>query len=546
MERNRNENGCDSNNLKLVMIRSPFTARKPEDFRILLFYPNLHMSALMPQSIGIFTALFKQEGYTLGLFDCTHYQDIDAVNLGRNTNDESLKSKRVHFYDNAEWFEKAGNPKIGIKKDFIKKVQEFRPELILVSVLESTYNLAIELLNSVPNKDRKYKTLFGGVFATYASEKVIKNKNVDYVCRGEGEAAIVEMCKKLINGDRIDNILNFTIKSNGQIYRNKIRSAIDINTIPIPDWDLFDSGSIYRPMQGKIYRAVGVETQRGCPYTCSFCNSPSNNIVYKEEANKIFHRKKTIKRIREELDFLVKKYNPELIYFVVDTFLAMSHREFDEFKEMYLDYKIPFWMNTRAETITEQRAAGLEEMNMLRMNIGIEHGNYEYRKNYLKRNVSDELQIRVFEMVADKKYSSCANSIIGMPDETRDLIFDTIKFVRKLPKEIDATGAFIFVPFHGTPLRELAIKKGYLRDDEIASIANTSRSMLKMPTISQSEISEIARVFSFYVKFPEDRWDDIRIAEKSNPEGDVMFNKLGKEFDQKYRISKPTMMDLHD
>ena len=30
-------------------------------------------------------------------------------------------------------------------------------------------------------------------------------------------------------------------------------------------------------------------------------------------------------------------------------------------------------MNTRAETITEHRAAGLEEMNMLRMNIGIEH-----------------------------------------------------------------------------------------------------------------------------------------------------------------------------
>ena len=204
--------------------------------------------------------------------------------------------------------------------------------------------------------------------------------------------------------------------------------------------------------------------------------------------------------MKVELDYLVKKYDPELIYMVVDTFLAMSERDFDEFKEMYMDYKIPFWMNTRAETITEHRAAGLEEMNMLRMNIGIEHGNYKYRKNYLKRNVSDEIQIKAFEMVADKKYTSCANSIIGMPDENRELIFDTIKFVRKLPKNIDATGAFIFVPFHGTPLRELAIKKGYLNDDEVASIANTSRSMLRMPSISQSEISEIAKVFSFYVK----------------------------------------------
>ena len=49
-----------------------------------------------------------------------------------------------------------------------------------------------------------------------------------------------------------------------------------------------------------------------------------------------------------------------------------------------MDYKIPFWMNTRAETINEHRAQDLEEMNMLRMNVGIEHGNYEYRKKYLK------------------------------------------------------------------------------------------------------------------------------------------------------------------
>ena len=31
----------------------------------------------------------------------------------------------------------------------------------------------------------------------------------------------------------------------------------------------------------------------------------------------------------------------------------ISDAEFDELKELYSDYKIPFWMNTRAETITE-------------------------------------------------------------------------------------------------------------------------------------------------------------------------------------------------
>ena len=91
-------------------------------------------------------------------------------------------------------------------------------------------------------------------------------------------------------------------------------------------------------------------------------------------------------------------------------------------------------MNTRAETISEKRAKDLEDMNMLRCNIGIEHGNAEYRKKYLRRNVSDEVQIKAFEFMADKKYKAVANCIIGMPDENRELIFDTIRFVRKLPK----------------------------------------------------------------------------------------------------------------
>jgi len=528
------------------MIKSPFSARRPEDFRILLFYPNLHMSALMPQVIGIFSALFKREGYTIDLFDCTYYQDIDVINLGKNANEERVKNRNAPAYSNEELNKKGTKPKIGIKKDFVKKVQEFKPDLILVSVLESTYFLAMDLLESIPEKDRNYKTLFGGVFATFATDKLLQNKNVDYICRGEGEEAVMEMCKKLSSGERIDNLRNFTIKSNGQIYQNPLRPAVNLNTVPIPDWDLFDPGSIYRPMQGKIWRAVGIETQRGCPYTCTYCNSPSNNVIYKDDGQRIFHRKKSIKRIKEELDFLVKKYNPELIYMVVDTFLAMSHKEFDEFKELYMDYKIPFWMNTRAETITEYRAASLEEMNMLRMNIGIEHGNFEYRKNYLKRNVSNELQIKAFEMLADKKYTSCANSIIGMPDETRDLIFDTIKFIRKLPKNIDATGAFIFAPYHGTPLREMAIKKGYLKKEEIASVSNTAHhSMLTMPTISKEEISGILRTYSLYIKFPENRWDEIKIAEKSDKEGNAMFKKLGEEFDQKYRTNSQSSIDLH-
>ena len=148
-------------------------------------------------------------------------------------------------------------------------------------------------------------------------------------------------------------------------------------------------------------------------------------------------------------------------------------------------------------------------------------------------------------MVADKKYTTVANSIIGMPDETRDLIFDTINLVRALPNSVDATGAFIFAPYHGTALRDLAIQKGYIKDEDICSVSNTANeSMLNMPTISKKEISGLNRTFSFYVKFPKDRWNEIKIAEKFDDEGEKMFKKLGDEFDKTYR-NYSNIADLH-
>ena len=94
------------------------------------------------------------------------------------------------------------------------------------------------------------------------ADKIIKNDLVDYVCRGEGEGAVVEMANALSSGSRIDQIKNLTLKGEGNIYKNGMRAPVDIDTVPIPDWDLFEKGSLYRPMQGKIWRAVGFETQR--------------------------------------------------------------------------------------------------------------------------------------------------------------------------------------------------------------------------------------------------------------------------------------------
>ena len=42
---------------------------------------------------NFFTSLLKQEGYTLDLFDCTFYQDINFNNLGVTADEERVKNR---------------------------------------------------------------------------------------------------------------------------------------------------------------------------------------------------------------------------------------------------------------------------------------------------------------------------------------------------------------------------------------------------------------------------------------------------------------------
>ena len=517
--------------------------KKHSDFKVLFLYPNLVMSALAPQGIGYLSAILKREGFAVDLFDTTFY----TSDLAGNANDEKAYMSKVRPFN---WGERNIQPKTtDMVEDLQKQIDEFQPDLLAVSVVENTWHIADFLLRSLRHP---IPTIVGGVFATYAPELVISHPRVDYVCRGEGEAALPNLCKTLCQDKDVTNLPNIWAKVNGNIHRSPMGGSISLDDLPFPDWSIFEEQSLYRPMQGKIYKTLGLETQRGCPYKCTFCNSPSNNEIYTEENAGSFYRKKSLKRVAQELEFLAKNHDPEFIYFVVDTFLAVSDKEMAELSEIYQSYKWPFWMNTRPETMNKWRADELDKMNCLRVNMGIEHGNEKFRRNALKRPVTNKTILDAFKSCRDNNFVTVANSIIGYPDETRELVFDTINLNRQLPKEIETSGAFIFTPYMGTALREVAIQKGYIKAEDICTSYGPTQiqgdSILDMPQLPRDELRGLARVFSFYVGMSESRFDEIRIAEHFNPEGEKIFNRLRDEFNSKYKKESKngkSFSDLH-
>ena len=495
--------------------------------RILFLYPNERGMSTVPAAIAILSQVLKNAGHTTGLFDTTFYKFDDELAIaGFEGEGPDERTTRTLNYrpvldadDEDRYFKKTTRSAID---DFRAIIQEFGPDLIAVSCTETTFKRGLTLIEAT--KELGVRNIFGGVFATFAPELVMQHQAVDMLCVGEGENALMDLAGCLGGGRDFSNASNCWIRMrDGSIKRNPITRPVDINKLPaITDIGIFGEKRFYRPMGGKVRRLLPVETQRGCPYTCAFCNSPSQNVLY--GGGRSFSRKKSMDMVRQEIENHINEWKVEYIYFWADTFLAWSNKEFDEFCEMYSDIKLPFWCQTRTETVTEYRMKGLKEVGLDRISFGMEHGNEKFRREMVKREYSNESAVRSLRIVSDLEIPFAVNNIVGFPDETRELAFDTIEINRQF--DSDTVFCSIFVPFHGIDLREYAEKKGYIRPDVIATVGNSDESLLTMPQWDKDDISGLRSVFPMYVKFPKSRWTEIAKAE-TDPD---VYQKLSEEY----------------
>lgn len=497
------------------------------NYKVLFVYPNLEMSSMVPQAIAMLSAVLKGDGIETDVFDTTFY-DTDK----QNANQEKTKIFLVKPFD---FNERGISQKTSdMHHDFRQKVEAFQPDLVAVSFVEDTFGLGCSLLAGI--RDLGLPVVAGGVLCTYAPELVASCPDVNYIIRGEGEYPLRELCLALAKGRDFRAIANLCRREDGKLLQNPMRPPVDINSLPTADYSIFEEQSLYRPMTGKIYKTIGIETQRGCAFSCGYCCSGGYNRLFKQETGHRFFRRKNMDRFAVELETLVREVAPEFVYFLSDVFLMMTHREWDQFCEIYSQYKFPFFMNTRAETVDADKVRRLEELNCIRGNIGLEHGNEEFRLKVVDRRVSNDKIVKALHLVGESAISTAANNIIGFPTETRELVFDTINLNRQVSQWCDSVSCFIFAPYRGTPLRELAIEHGYLKTESIVEKSVLSCSQLQMPHLPPEELVGLQRTFAFYVRFERERWPEIHLAEKATPEGEAMYARLSEEFRRRFPV----------
>ena len=465
---------------------------KKEDFKILFLYPNQHMRVTPPGGIAILSACLKRSGFiNIKLFDSTWFpytDDGNVVSSKIERLDRDKERQKRGMFQEYSWGDNFTIENVNMYDAWRDMVLDYKPNIVISSIVEDTYGIWQKMMRAV--NDLKFINLVGGVFPTSIPELFVDQ--CDYICRGEGDEAIPEIVEYLYQEKSPKNLLN--------IYPNALRPAIDVNTLPPTDHTIFPEKSLYRPFLGKIVKIATVETQRGCPYGCKFCNSPEKNLIYNKERAGKFFRRRSVEHIEMELKDLVEKHSIDVVWNVTDTLLTMPKDEFDDFCDMHERLSIPFFTQTRPETITEYHAKRLKDVGCLKINLGVEHGSYEFRKKHIGRIYENQMAIDAFKICNDAGLSTTCNFIIGYPFETMEDCMQSVDLASKL--ECDDINAFIFTPYHGTSLRQVCVDVGFIPDDLIVNMrfgGDENTSYLDMPSPYMSKF-EIQYMFDNFVR----------------------------------------------
>ena len=454
------------------------------------------MRVTPPGGVAIITACLKRAGYTnIELFDATWYPVDKEENFARP--DRDIERAKRQMFPEYKWERDDLDPsffmleEIDMYTAWRKKVIEYKPDVIISSIVEDTYYLWLKFMDQI--EDQNFISVVGGVFVTYYPQ--IFDGQVDYICRGEGDEVIPELMDLISDNKDGHHLAN--------IYPNDMRPAIDVNTLPSTDHEIFDKRSLYRPFQGRIIKVATVETQRGCPFKCKFCNSPSNARLYKEDTDSLFFRHRSVEHIEKEIQHLIKTIDVEFLWIVTDTLLTTSKKKFDDFCDMYSKYKIPFFAQTRPELLTPHQAKRLVEIGCEKLNMGVEHGDPKFRKDIIGRVYDNQKAIDAFRIAREAGLNTTCNFIVGYPYETMENCMKSVDLAAQLG--CDDTNAFIFTPYHGTPMRDMCVDAGFIDKDLIVEMRSDDQgSFLDMPKPYMSK-KDIQYMFNNFVRLFRER-----------------------------------------
>jgi anaerobic magnesium-protoporphyrin IX monomethyl ester cyclase len=318
--------------------------------------------------------------------------------------------------------------KFDSRRRILKRVGSFKPDLIAFSVLTDNYLWAINISKLI--KERySIPIVFGGIHPTSVPEIVMKNNCVDFVIRGEGEYALLELITALEKDKSFSKINNLVFKKNNFPVINGLRNFIsDLDSLPYPDKDLFYK---FIPYAKKTYTIM---TSRGCPFNCTYCFNHMLKKIHFDKGK--YLRKRSVDNVIGELRKAKLKYGFNFVSILDDVFMFDNEWLKDFCKKYKEEINIPFRCIGHVNFITEENASLLKIAGCKIIQIGIQTTCDYTRKNIINRNETNETIERSSKIIKNHHIKLEVDHILGFPYETGKEQIEAAKFYNLIRPDI--------------------------------------------------------------------------------------------------------------
>ena len=366
------------------------------------------------------------------------------------------------------------------KEDFIAQVKSRNADVIGFTIRTTIVDAVTVMLGWLDDEMPGVPVMCGGCHVTLSPESVLATRGVDMVCVGEGEIVTRDLVDSLDKNGEFDmDSPSFWFKlPDGSFKKNAIRPYLtDLDELPFPDLDIFD----FANLSATRIDTAEVVVSRGCLYSCTYCSNANMRQVYDDKKN--YARFRSPENAIQLLERVIAR-QPSIQYFAFnDAILNMYEEWFFEFIELYkARIGRKFTCNLRFDHMDEKMGDLLAEGGCYKITIGLENGNEEFRKKYLKRNMKNDHMINISKMLHSKGIIVLTYNIVGLPYETLALSLETIKLNAKL--HTDSIVVAIYYPYPGTELMRITEEGGFI--DPNAKL--NDKVQLKMPDYTKNEI----------------------------------------------------------
>ncbi len=442
---------------------------KYKEKQINLCWTPFGYSYSVPLSLGYLKSNLTENGFTnVKVMDLN--QDFwyrNDMTAGLNPFEERYRTllQNVTNWNNPENYYSKVHV-IGQVKDLINEYRDMllenNPSIIGFCIFNTNIWFTLEVCTALKLKRPDVKLIIGGPEATashydpnHKLKEIIGSGVLDALVFGEGDITVAEVCDTILKEEydyeNIDGV--YYLDKEGKVTNTKWRDFIkDIDSISIPDYSDIDFTKYQQP-------EIPIVLSRGCNYSCIYCGV---KLYWKKASD---FRKRSSQNLMDEILYLDESgYLPrgqfnflswKGAYVNTDVVRRpetesgksileeLCEKIIEHYKDK--DYGVPFQWGGWArvdKNLTPEVCKKMFDAGCHHLTFGFESGspriNKEMKKGYKFREYDNEYAANVFKNCMDAGIQTVLFLIIGYPTETKEDFEETMKFLKKYRKHIDA------------------------------------------------------------------------------------------------------------